>query len=118
MTAVATPAGGSQAFAVEARLCRGDASIMFDAEMFPTRAGLCIARPFVEGTDSYIEILNQPPYGPITVNFRVGIGTQTFLLQDATQSTITCDAANPCQLVLKMQYPNGFGFQGVPLTFR
>lgn len=118
VTVVASPSGGSQAFAVEARLCAGSASIKFDAEMFPTRSGFCIAKPFTEGTDSFLEVLNTPPYGPITVNFRVGTGSQSFILQDSSQTTITCDASSPCQLVLKMHYPNGFGFQGIPLTFQ
>ncbi|CAB5078108.1 unannotated protein [freshwater metagenome] len=117
VSVTATPSNGSQAFGVEARLCRGDASIQFDGQMLPTRAGLCISKPFSDGTDSFIEVLNKPPYGPIVVTFRVGTGSQTFGLQDGTQSTITCDATHPCQLVLKMQYPNGFGFQGFPLVF-
>jgi len=117
VSVTATPSNGSQAFGVEARLCRGDASIEFDGQMLPTRAGLCIPKPFSDGTDSFIEVLNKPPYGPIVVTFRVGTGSQTFGLQDGTQSTITCDATHPCQLVLKLQYPNGFGFQGVPLAF-
>ena len=117
VSVTATPSNGSQAFGVEARLCRGDASIEFDGQMMPTRAGLCIPKPFSDGTDSFIEVLNKPPFGPIVVTFRVGTGSQTFGLQDGTQSTITCDATHPCQLVLKMQYPNGFGFQGVPLAF-
>lgn len=117
VSVTATPSNGSQAFGVEARLCRGDASIQFDGQMLPTRAGLCIPKPFSDGTDSFIEVLNKPPYGPIVVTFRVGTGSQTFGLQDGTQSTITCDATHPCQLVLKMQYPNGFGFQGFPLVF-
>ena len=114
----ASPSNGSQAFGVEARLCRGDVAIAFDGQMFPTRAGLCLPKPFSAGTDSFVEVANQPPYGPVTVNFTVGTGSQTFSLQDGSQTTITCDAAHPCQLVLKLQYPNGFGFQGVPLTFR
>ena len=114
----ASPSNGSQAFGVEARLCRGDVAIAFDGQMFPTRAGLCVPKPFSAGTDSFVEVANQPPYGPVTVNFTVGTGSQTFSLQDGSQTTITCDAAHPCQLVLKLQYPNGFGFQGVPLTFR
>ena len=118
VTAVASPSGGAQAFAVEARLCSGAASIKFDAEMFPTRSGFCLAKPFSEGTDSFLEVLNRPPYGPITVNFRVGTGSQSFTLQDGSQTTITCDSSSPCQLVLKMHYPNGFGFQGIPLTFQ
>ena len=117
VTAVATPSNGSQAFAVEARLCRGDASIRFDAEMFPSRSGLCLAKPFVDGTDSFLEIPNQPPYGPITVRFKVGTGSQSFTLQDSSQATISCDASSPCQLVLKIHYPNGFGFHGIPLSF-
>ena len=114
----ASPSNGSQAFGVEARLCRGDVAIAFDGQMFPTRAGLCVPKPFSAGTDSFVEVANQPPYGPVTVNFTVGTGSQTFTMQDGSQTTITCDAAHPCQLVLKLQYPNGFGFQGVPLTFR
>jgi hypothetical protein len=114
----ASPSNGSQAFGVEARLCRGDVAIAFDGQMFPTRAGLCLPKPFSQGTDSLVEVANQPPYGPVAVNFTVGTGSQTFTLQDGTQTTITCDSTHPCQLVLKLQYPNGFGFQGVPLTFR
>jgi hypothetical protein len=114
----ASPSNGSQAFGVEARLCRGDVAVAFDGQMFPTRAGLCIPKPFAQGTDSLVEVANQPPYGPVAVNFTVGTGSQTFSLQDGTQTTITCDSTHPCQLVLKLQYPNGFGFQGVPLTFR
>lgn len=114
----ASPSNGSQAYGVEARLCRGDTAIAFDGQMFPTRAGLCLPKPFSPGTDSLVEVANQPPYGPVAVNFTVGTGSQTFTLQDGSQTTITCDASHPCQLVLKLQYPNGFGFQGVPLTFR
>lgn len=117
VSATASPANGSQVYGVEARLCSGTASIQADGQLFPTRAGLCVPTPFAEGTDSYLEVKNQPPYGPVVVKFRVGTGSQTFALQDGTQSTITCDATHPCQLVLKLQYPNGFGFQGVPLTF-
>ena len=118
VSVTASPSNGSQAFGVEARLCRGDVAIAFDGQMFPTRAGLCLPKPFSQGTDSLIEVANQPPYGPVTVNFTVGTGSQIFTLQDGSQTTITCDATHPCQLVLKLQYPNGFGFQGVPLTFR
>lgn len=112
-----SPKDGAQAYGAEARLCRGDALVQFDGDLFPTRAGLCIPKPFTEGTNEYLEVRNLPPYGPLTVRFKVGTGSQTFKLQDGSQSTITCDATHPCQLVLKLQYPNGFGFQGVPLTF-
>ena len=114
----ASPSNGSQAFGVEARLCRGDVAIAFDGQLFPTRAGLCIPTPFAEGTDSFVEVVNKPPFGPISLAFRVGTGSQTFKVQDGSSATVTCDASHPCQLVLKLQYPGGFGFQGVPLTFR
>lgn len=114
----ASPSNGSQAFGVEARLCRGDVAIAFDGQLFPTRAGLCIPTPFAEGTDSFVEVVNKPPYGPISLAFRVGTGSQTFKVQDGSSATVMCDASHPCQLVLKLQYPGGFGFQGVPLTFR
>ena len=118
VSATASPENSSRVYGVEARLCSGTASIQFDAQLFPTRAGLCLPKPFSEGTDSFVEVKNEPPYGPVVVKFRVGTGSQTFALQDGTQSTITCDSTHPCQIVLKMQYPNGFGFQGVPVTFR
>jgi len=118
VSATASPENGSPVYGVEARLCSGTASIKFDGQLFPTRAGMCLPKPFAEGTDSFVEVKNEPPYGPVVVKFRVGTGSQTIALQDGTQSTITCDSAHPCQIVLKMQYPNGFGFQGVPVTFR
>lgn len=118
VSATASPANGAPVYGVEARLCSGAASIQFDGQLFPTRAGLCLPKPLSEGTDSFVEIKNEPPFGPVDVKFRVGTGSQTFALQDGTQSTITCDSTHPCQIVLKLHYPNGFGFQGVPVTFR
>ena len=65
VSVTASPSNGSQAFGVEARLCRGDVAIAFDGQMFPTRAGLCLPKPFSQGTDSLIEVANQPPYGHV-----------------------------------------------------
>ena len=51
------------------------------------------------------------------LSFRVGGGTDTFARQDGAAASITCDAAHPCQLSVKVQIPYGFGFRTFPLTF-
>jgi hypothetical protein len=117
VTVHAAPASGSQMFGVEARLCRGDAVIVSDGDFVPTRGGNCIVNPLAPGTDTKVLKAGEPPYSGVDVDFVVGIGSDTFLTQYDGQKTVTCDASHPCQIVLKLQYPNGFGFMGVPVTF-
>lgn len=114
----ADPKSGSQLFGVEARLCRGDVGVNNDGLFRPTVGGVCIIDPLTPESDAKVDVENAPPYGGIDLSFRVGTGTTTFKTQSGTNATITCGPANPCQIVLKLQYPNGFGFQGIPVTFR
>jgi hypothetical protein len=117
VTVHASAKSGSQMYGVEARLCRGDVAIVSDGDFVPTRGGNCIVNPLAPGTDAKILKAGEPPYSGVDVDFVVGTGTDTFLTQYDGQKSVTCDAKNPCQIVLKLQYPNGFGFMGVPVTF-
>ena len=58
------------------------------------------------------------PYEGLDVTFRVGVGSTTFRTQYDGPTTITCGASSPCQIVLKLQYPKGFGFKGIHVTYR
>lgn len=111
------PVAGSQLFGVDARLCRGDAAVRFDGEFIPTLGGICTPTALSPGSDARITVEGRPPFGGLDVDFRVGTGSSTFKTQSGAQATVTCDQSHPCQIVLKLQYPNGFGFQSVPLTF-
>lgn len=113
----ARPKGQSEMYGVEARLCAGDARVERDPDFRPTQGGMCAARPLSPGTDNLVGKAADPPYQEAELAFRVGVGSDTFTAQDGRQVTITCGPANPCQLVLKLQYPNGFGFQSIPVTF-
>ena len=117
VTVHASAKSGSQMFGVEARLCRGDVAIVSDGDFVPTRGGNCIVNPLAPGTDTKVLKAGEPPYSGVDVDFVVGTGSDTFLTQYDGQKTVTCDSKNPCQIVLKLQYPNGFGFMGVPVTF-
>ena len=111
------PKAGSSLFGMEARLCRGGVAITNDIDFRPTTGGFCLVAPLSAGTDFHVTEAGAPPYLSVDLSFKVGTGTATFLTQANKNTTITCDRDNPCQLVLKLQYPNGFGFQSVPLSF-
>ena len=111
------PKDQAQVFGAEARLCAGDARVERDPDFRPSQGGKCIARPLAADTDSLVGVPGVPPYQEVQLAFRVGVGTDTFTAQDGRQASITCGPANPCQLVLKLQYPNGFGFQSLPVTY-
>ncbi len=111
------PIAGSQLFGVDARLCRGDAAVRFDGEFIPTQGGICTPTALSPNSDARITVEGRPPYGGLDVDFRVGTGSSSFKTQSGADATVTCDQSHPCQIVLKLQYPNGFGFQSVPLTF-
>ena len=111
------PQPGSSLFGIEARLCRGDVAITNEIDFRPTMGGVCLVAPLAAGTDAHVTEAAAPPYLSVDLSFKVGTGTATFLTQANKNATITCDRDNPCQLVLKLQYPNGFGFQSVPVSY-
>lgn len=118
VTVRAEPNAGSLMYGVDARLCRGDIGISNESAFRPTVGGNCIIDPLSPGTDAVVNLENPTPEQGLDVEFRVGAGSTTFKTQSGKDVTITCGPSNPCQIVLKLQYPNGFGFQGIPVTFR
>lgn len=113
----AEPEQQSELYGVEARLCRGDVAVLDDGMFTPTLGGVCTPTALAPETDARLSKIGAPPYQGIDLDFRVGVGSHTFLTQFNGDATVTCGAANPCQIVLKLQYPNGFGFRGIPVTF-
>jgi hypothetical protein len=114
------PQKGSVVYGFEAFLCRSGVSYELDADIRPTFTGNCVPppRPLSAASQSYLKVLSQPPYAAADGEFRVGVGTTTYAVQGGGTATVVCGHANPCSLVLKVQYPYGFGFDTVPLTFQ
>ena len=108
---------GSSIYGVEMRMCRADSVIRNDGDMLPTVTGQCASKALSPGADGYKVVPNAPPYADMTATYKVGTGTDTYQLDDATSNSVTCDADHPCVLAVKYQIPNGFGFRTYPLTF-
>lgn len=109
--------GGSKLYGIEARLCRAGATFVFDADFLPTATGNCIARPLSAGSDAKVEVPVPAPNQSGELTFRVGVGTDAFPDREGNVVNITCGPGNPCQVVVKVQYPNGFGFKTYPVTY-
>ena len=118
VTVHASPEPGSLLYGVEARLCRGDAAITDEGTFTPTLGGVCIDKPLSVNSDSKVLVAGSEPFTGIDLTFRVGVGTTTFATQYSGPTSITCGPGTPCQIVLKLQYPKGFGFKGIPVTYR
>lgn len=118
VTVHGSPEPGSKLYGAEARLCRGDVAVVDDGMFTPTLGGVCIDRPLSPISDSKVAVAGVEPFGGLDLSFKVGVGTTTFRTQYDGPTTITCGPASPCQIVLKLQYPKGFGFKGIPVTYR
>lgn len=118
VTVQGSPEPGSKLYGVEARLCRGDVAVVDDGMFTPTLGGACIDKPLSAISDSKVVVAGVEPYQGLDLTFRVGVGSTTFRTQYDGPTTITCGPSNPCQIVLKLQYPKGFGFKGIPVTYR
>ena len=117
VTVHVTAKDGSRIFGADARLCRADAVIENSADYAPTQGGQCIAAPLSSGSDAFVEQAGADPFSSLDLPFRVGTGTSTYQVQDGSSASITCGSGHPCTLVVRLQIPNGFGFQSFDLTF-
>jgi hypothetical protein len=115
VTVVAKP--GSAFYGLDARLCAGTAAIENFYDFSPDPAGNCILHPLSKDSDAHLELPVAPPYKTGTLHFRVGVGTSQFKTENLTNASITCDPTHPCQLVVRLQYPNGFGFKAFRITY-
>jgi hypothetical protein len=108
---------GSLVYGFEARLCAGGTEYRLDSDMRPTLGGKCVVKPISAQSDDYLIVRDSPPYQVADGVFRAGVGTEGFALETGRPVTITCGHLNPCDLVLKVQFPNGFSIQTVPLNY-
>lgn len=109
---------GSQVYGFEAFLCRADATYRFDADARPTLLGKCLVEPLSDRSDRYMEVPAAAPFESVEAGFRVGTGTGTFTRDDGKPVSITCGQPSPCRIVLKVQYPGGFGFVSQVVEYR
>jgi hypothetical protein len=109
---------GSVVFGFEAFLCKGGTTYAFDADIRPDDSAKCVAHKLSPNSDDYLQVRTQPPYTSADASFRVGVGTDTFQMTDGSPAAVTCGPSNPCAVVLKLQFPNGFGFEAFPVTYR
>ena len=108
---------GSQAFAFEAWLCKGGATIRNDSDLRPSQGGNCLPEPLSAVSEYHITVQGQPPFSSVDGSIRVGVGSKTFKAQDGRSVTISCGPGSPCTIALKLQFPDGFGFRAFPITF-
>jgi len=111
------PEAGSQVYAFEAFLCAGGATFTDDADIRPLQTGKCVTQPLSAISDKYVQVRAAPPYQSVDGTFRVGVGSNTYTVRDGGPVTIACGPSHPCELVLKLQYPNSYGFAAYPLSY-
>ena len=108
---------GSDIYGIEARLCASSAKITAETDYYPYQTGNCILQPLSADSDAHTQVAIAAPYQTADLTFRVGVGTDKFTTQQLKQVSITCGPGHPCQLVLLLQYPYGFGFKSYPVTY-
>jgi hypothetical protein len=108
--------GGSQVFGFEARLCAPNVTVEWDADFNPTQGGKCIAHKLTPTADAKLEAIAAAPFQSVDAQFHVGAGRDTYTVQGTGPTTIDCSPGRTCQLVLKIQVPNGFGFRSQTVT--
>jgi hypothetical protein len=114
----AQPTAKSQMYGFEARLCAPKASFQVEFDFYPTQTGNCISKPLSSDSQAHGIVQAGAPYQSADLRFRVGEGTNTYTDVDGKKISITCGPDHPCQLVLLLQVPYGFGFEAFPLTFK
>jgi len=108
---------GSAVYGFEARQCAIGVVYNDDALQRPTLGGNCAAQAVSSRSQPYGEFLSDPPNKSVDGAFRVGVGSNTFTTRYGRTVTITCGPGHPCMLVLKLQFPNDYGFEAIPLRF-
>ena len=108
---------GKVVYGFEMFICADGASFQLDADVRPTFTGKCIEQPLSTVSGDYIKVAAAAPYVSADGAIKVGVGTNSYTTQNGRPVTITCGPGNPCQLVLKLQFQDAYGFQAYPLTF-
>lgn len=110
--------------AVSARLCKGetaDVEVTYanTSDFNPTSGGKCILYPLGLMTAETVDIETVSPFKAATVVFKVGVGTDTFMRQNGSSTTINCGPAftDDCKLVLKVATSGGTEFVSFRLNY-
>lgn len=114
----ATARAGSQIFALEVRLCVGGVTVESDADTRPSVTGKCVTGALSPVSDGFVVAQSEPPHEAVELRFRVGVGEETYTTQFGEPATVRCDQEHPCQLAVKFQVPDGYGFRTYPLDYR
>ncbi len=119
--AINVDASESQIFQVVARLCKASATIDLPADFNPTQGGNCIKTVFPGSLAPApsASVSTAPPNKSASLNYRIGVGTQTFATQELGDTTVACGPIAPaCKLVLALSVPDGIVYKSFPLTFQ
>jgi hypothetical protein len=117
VTVHVVPKPGSDIYGIEARVCAPKATITVESDFYPNQTGNCALHALSSRADAHVSVAASPPYQSSDLTFHVGTGSDHFTTEYGQSVSITCGPGHPCQLVLLLQVPGGFGFQSYPLTF-
>ncbi len=108
-------------YEVKANICKPDSSISFDADFWPTQTGKCLLDPLSTGTSDEVVVVPAPEHQTnVGLAYKAGVGTQTYAYgPNAVDTTITCNPANPCQLVVRISSDDAtpIRFASFPVTY-
>jgi hypothetical protein len=101
---VADATGSERITSIQARICTQNANVQFDADFNPTQGGKCASAPLSANSDATVSANGTPGAAPIhaALDIRAGVGSNSYTTQSAQAVTITCNAANPCDLYVKV----------------
>jgi hypothetical protein len=109
---------GTVVYGFEMFICAPDQTFQLDADIRPTYTGKCITQALSASSGDYTKVAAAAPYTVADGSIKVGVGTNSYTTQQGKPVTIQCGPGHPCQLVLKLQFQDAYGFQAYPLTFR
>lgn len=108
---------GSSIFGFEAFLCNGGTQYNLDPDIRPSLRGNCVTKPLSPVSQDYVAVRGASPYASVDGDFKVGMGSDSYTTSFGKPAHVVCGHDNPCALVLKLQYPEHFGFYPIPVTF-
>jgi hypothetical protein len=113
-----TPKTGSAMYGYEVRICAPNAVFKVEYDFYPNQTGNCALYPLSADSDNHVVSKADPPYKVADATFRVGVGTSTYTDLNGKHVSFTCGPGHPCQLVLLLQVPYGFGFATYKLSYK
>ena len=124
-----TMSTGLNLYSVRTRLCKSSATIDNAGDFSPTLGGNCIAAPLAANTDSDVTVATSAGNrGSASLNFRVGVGSNTFTTQYDGSTTIACGnttafaTRSSCMLETEISYTTALGagrvaYESTPITY-